>query len=73
MLKPFDAEWNSLLSLASDFVIDENVANSLLSTERSGADQFQDFVKSNLTVDEPDISQTIKKNKLPSIQCTKAD
>ena len=73
MLKPFDAERNSLLSLASDSVIDENVANSLLSTERSGKDQFQDFVESNLTVDKPDISQKIKKNKLPSIQCTKTD
>ena len=73
MLQPFDAKQNNLLSLASGFVIDENVAASLLGAERSGEDQFQDFVKSNLAVDEPDIFQTIKKNKLPSIQCTKTE
>ncbi|XP_028408501.1 uncharacterized protein LOC114531057 [Dendronephthya gigantea] len=71
MLQPFDAEQESLVSLASGFVIDDNVAKSLLGAEQSGEDQFQDFVKNNLAIETPDIFQTIKKNKLPSIQKTK--
>lgn len=72
MLQPFDTEQKSLLSLASGFVIDDNVANSLLGAEQTGENQFQDFVKNNLAIEEPDIFQTITKNKLPSLHSTKA-
>jgi hypothetical protein len=72
MLNLFDTEQKSLLSLASGFVVEDNVADSLLGAEQIGENQFLDFVKNNLTIEEPDIFQTIKKNKLPIIQNTKA-
>ena len=72
MLNPFDTEQKSLLSLASGFVVEDNVADSLLGAEQIGENQFLDFVKNNLTIEEPDIFQTIKKNNLPTIQNTKA-
>ena len=72
MLNPFDTEQKSLLSLASGFVVDDNIADSLLGAEQIGEDQFLGFVKNTLTIEEPDIFQTIKKNKLPTIQNSKA-
>ena len=59
---PFDTEQNSLVSLASGFVIDDNVADSLLEAERNGENQFLDFVHNNLINEKPDIFQPIKKN-----------
>jgi hypothetical protein len=72
MLNPFDTEQKSLLSLASGFVVDDNIADGLLGAEQIGEDQFLGFVKNTLTTEEPDIFQTIKKNKLPTIQNSKA-
>ena len=72
MLNPFDTERNSLISLASGFVVDDNVADSFLEAEQSGENQFLDFVQNNLISEEPDIFQPIKKNKLPTILNTKA-
>ena len=60
MLNPFDTERNSLVSLASGFVVDDNVADSFLEAEQSGENQFLDFVQ-NLISEEPDIFQPIKK------------
>ena len=72
MLQPFDAEQKSLLSLASGFVVDDNVADHLLGAEQIGEDKFLGFVKNRLTIEEPDIFQTIQKNNLPTIHNTKA-
>ena len=55
MLNPFDTERNSLVSLASGFVADDNVADSFLEAEQSGENQFLDFVQNNLINEKPDI------------------
>ena len=61
MLNPFDTERNSLVSLASGFVVDDNVADSFLEAEQNGENQFLDFVQNNLVSEEPDIFQPTKK------------
>ncbi|CAB4021985.1 Hypothetical predicted protein [Paramuricea clavata] len=40
MLNPFDTEQKSLISLASGFVVEDNVADSLLGAEQIGENQF---------------------------------
>ena len=65
MLNPFDPEQNFLLSLASGLLLMTTLLMVYLEQNRLESINSLALVKNNLTIEEPDIFQPIKKKSFP--------
>lgn len=64
MRNPFIGEQIGLVNISSGVEVDASTAEGSLNAEELGEQQFIEFCKENLFTDDPDIFNTIKKNKL---------
>lgn len=73
MIDPFLVldEQESLVSLASGFVLDDDVADKLLESESRGEEQFVQFARENLLSENPDIYVKLPRNKVKTFSSSK--
>ena len=71
LINPFEAQQEQLVSLASGFVVANDVADAILNAEQLGEEQFAQFVNHNLLGPEPDIFAKFKLNRLSTFSTTK--
>ena len=66
LINPFTTEHEQLVSLASGFVLNNDIATQLLEAEQHGESQFINFVRENLLGPNPDLYVKMKRNKVPT-------
>ena len=71
MLDPFDLNQQRLVSLASGFVLDDDIADRLLESKNRGEAQFVEFARDNLLGENPDIFVKLTKNKITTFSTSR--
>lgn len=64
MINPFETDQEELLALASGVMVDNNVADTLLSAEKLGEQQFVEFASTQLLGENPDVFTKLKRNNI---------
>ena len=64
MTNPFIGEQIGLVNISSGVEVDGSTADGILNAEELVEQQFVEFCKGNVFTDDPDIFNTIKKNKV---------
>ena len=64
MTNPFIGEQTGLVNISNGVEVDASTADGILNAEELGEYQFSELCQKNLFTDDPDIFNSIKKNKL---------
>ena len=64
MTNPFIGEQTGLVNISNGVEVDASTADGILNAEELGEYQFSEFCQKNIFTDDPDIFNSIKKNKL---------